>query len=66
MKLNTVRLTFGKHEGELVVDVALNDPRYLHWLRENADLRGDLRDAVELALEYSNSDSVPLGEDRER
>lgn len=50
-RLSAVRLTFGKHQGELVVDVAADDPSYLRWLRENVDLRGDLRDAVELALE---------------
>lgn len=53
-RLSAVRMPFGKYKDQLVVDIALNDPSYLRWLRENTDLRGDLRDAVELALEDSD------------
>jgi len=41
-------MPFGKHKGELIVDL---DRGYLQWLYENVDLRGDLKDAVESLLE---------------
>jgi len=46
--IGDVRIMFGKHKGELVVDL---DHGYLQWLYENVDLRGDLKDAVESLLE---------------
>lgn len=46
--LDDIRMPFGKHKGALVVELP---PDYLRWLRENTDIRGELADAVELALE---------------
>jgi uncharacterized protein (DUF3820 family) len=34
--LNTFVMPFGnKHKGELLVDIAKNDPSYISWMREN-------------------------------
>ena len=34
--LKTFKLTFGKkHNGELLIDIAKNDPSYIDWMREN-------------------------------
>ena len=34
--LNTFEMPFGnKHKGELLVDIAKNDPSYITWMREN-------------------------------
>ena len=30
-------LTFGKHSGEKLVDVAKSDPDYIRWAKENLD-----------------------------
>jgi hypothetical protein len=42
---------FGKHRGELIDDIARNDPSYISWLLRNAqDLDDDLRFTLEEAL----------------
>ena len=51
--LATIRMPFGKHKGERVVDVP---KEYLRWLRETTDIRGPLLDAVELALDEPGGD----------
>jgi hypothetical protein len=35
-ELNTFAIPFGnRHKGELLIDVAKNDPGYISWMREN-------------------------------
>lgn len=40
--VDNYRLTFGKHRGELLVDVAKNEKSYLEWLKGNLELREPL------------------------
>lgn len=47
-QIGDLKMPFGRHKGELVVDL---DYDYLVWLHENVDLRGSLKDAVELLVE---------------
>lgn len=51
--LGEITMPFGKHKGELVVDL---DHGYLRWLYENCDLHGDLKAAVEVMLEADAED----------
>lgn len=42
------RFHFGKHRGETVIEVAVNDPGYLKWcFSKNIIREGHLKDAVE-------------------
>lgn len=51
-----VKLTFGKYKGETVEEVYDMDQRYLHWLRDNVKLKGDIKDSIEDWL--SDSDGM--------
>lgn len=42
-----IKMPFGKHKGRTLSWIAWNDPNYLAWLRDEADLRQPLRSAVD-------------------
>lgn len=50
--LDDVIMPFGKYAGEYVCDLPID---YLEWLQDNADIDGDLADAVEASIEYHYS-----------
>jgi uncharacterized protein (DUF3820 family) len=39
MKPKLGRLPFGKYQGRLLTEIAVKDPKYLHWLLEQAWLQ---------------------------
>ena len=43
-----MKMPFGKHKGE---QIHLLEKSYLHWLRDNCKLHGDLLNAVDAALQ---------------
>ena len=48
-----VVMPFGKHKGSTLGAIAENDPDYIEWLAETADLRsGSLKRAVEAVYEW--------------
>ena len=40
-----------KHKGELLVDVARNDPEYIEWLNENVTLKEPMKTFVKELLQ---------------
>jgi exodeoxyribonuclease X len=49
------RVTFGKHKGTLIADVARNDPSYLSWMLRQPDIDPDLRYSIRASLEPSHA-----------
>ncbi len=47
---------FGKHEGELLFEVAEEDPGYLCWMLSTMMLTDDTVEAIEEALEAAGKD----------
>jgi hypothetical protein len=43
-------MSFGKHRGELVEDVAIDDPGYLRWMIDEMDLPDEVYDTIENLL----------------
>lgn len=41
--INTYEMTFGKYQGQLILDVAKNDKPYLRWCAENMSIREPLK-----------------------
>jgi exodeoxyribonuclease X len=56
-----MRLPFGKYKGEHVEDIANEDPGYLRWMEENANLDDELRDAINYALEAPTGRVTSVG-----
>ena len=48
--INTYECPFKKHKGELLVDVARNDPEYITWLNENVTLKEPMKTFVKELL----------------
>lgn len=46
VKIEDYKLTFGKHKGEFIIDVAENHRDYLEWMSDNMDLREPLKTFV--------------------
>lgn len=54
------RLPFGKHRSELITDVAITDPSYLHWLLDQPWLqKSHLRILICKALDIDEA-QLPL------
>lgn len=49
--INTYECPFKKHKGELLVDVARNDPEYITWLNENVTLKEPMKTFVKELLQ---------------
>ena len=50
VKIDDYKLTFGKHKGELITDVAKNHKDYLEWMRDNMTLQEPLKTFVHTLL----------------
>lgn len=50
VKIDDYKLTFGKHKGELITDVAKNHKDYLEWMRDNMTLQEPLKTFVSTLL----------------
>lgn len=46
VKLEDYKLTFGKHKGELIIDVAKNHRDYLEWMNDNFNMHEPLKTFV--------------------
>jgi uncharacterized protein (DUF3820 family) len=51
MKPKLGRLPFGKYQGQLITEIAVADPKYLHWLLEQTWLQKHLRILICKALD---------------
>ena len=51
MKSKLGRLPFGKYQGQLLTEIAVQDPKYLHWLLEQSWLQKHLRTLICKALD---------------
>ena len=50
VKIDDYKLTFGKHKGELITDVAKNHKDYLEWMRDNMTLQEPLKTFIHTLL----------------
>ena len=50
-----VRMPFGKHKGQALGDIAMNNSGYLTWILENTNPRPELKKAIEQTLEHAMS-----------
>lgn len=55
MKSRLGYLPFGKYRGKLLVDIAEDDPQYLHWLLEQEWIKPSLIKNVRIALGLEDS-----------
>lgn len=49
--INMYKCPFKKHKGELLVDVAQNDPEYLEWLNDNVTLKEPMKTFIKKLLQ---------------
>ena len=49
------RFPFGKYAGKLIADIAITDPKYLHWLLEQTWLQKHLRALICKALDIDET-----------
>ena len=52
VKIDDYKLTFGKHKGRLITDVAKDHRDYLEWMRDNMTLQEPLKGFVHTLLEW--------------
>ena len=59
MRLKLGRVPFGKYQGQLLTEVAVTDPKYLHWLLEQDWLQKHLRVLICKALDIDETILLP-------
>lgn len=55
MKPKLGRLPFGKYQSQLITEIAIADPKYLHWLLEQTWLQKHLRVLICKALDIDET-----------
>ena len=56
--LEDIRMPFGKHKGESLLDIPVS---YLEWVYDNVELNGDLEEAVSDAIDLLTSEKTRRG-----
>lgn len=62
-KAKTMRVTFGKHNGKLLTELAEDEPSYLNWLYKADMTRTDMKEAIKILGEEAKRVKVEEGMD---
>lgn len=62
-KAKKMKVTFGKHNGKLLTELAEDDPSYLNWLYKADMTRADMKEAIKILGQEKKKVEVESGMD---